>query len=180
MKYRKKPVVIDAFQLNSRGLVGEDWFWDAVSRNEIITYYFGKFHPEDAYCDIKTLEGTMRANTGDYIIRGVNGEIYPCKADIFEKTYELVESEETRNEALAKVVRCKDCKHIRHCGPGKVMCQNGKIHELDWYCADGERRSPFPEKGGRAVERRAESTMKTKKLVKNWAVTKETKDENHI
>ena len=91
MKYRKKPVVIDAFQLNSRGLVGEDWFWDAVSKNEIITYYFGKFHPEDAYCDIKTLEGTMRANTGDYIIRGVNGEIYPCKADIFEKTYELVE-----------------------------------------------------------------------------------------
>ena len=39
-----------------------------------------------------------------------------------------------------EVVRCKDCKHIRHCGPGKAMCQNGKIHELDWYCADGERR----------------------------------------
>ena len=96
MKYRKKPVVIDAFQLNSRGLVGEDWFWDAVNKNEIITYYFGKFHPEDAYCDIKTLEGTMRANTGDYIIRGVNGEIYPCKADIFEKTYELVEGEENK------------------------------------------------------------------------------------
>lgn len=93
MKYRKKPVVIDAFQLNSRGLVGEDWFWDAVSEGTIITYYFGKFHPEDAYCDIKTLEGTMRANTGDYIIRGINGEIYPCKSDIFEKTYELVESE---------------------------------------------------------------------------------------
>lgn len=93
MKYKKKPVTIDAFQLNSRGLVGEDWFWDAVSRNEITTYYFGKFYPEDAYCDIKTLEGTMRAKTGDYIIRGVNGEIYPCKADIFEKTYELAETE---------------------------------------------------------------------------------------
>ena len=90
MKYRKKPVVIDAFQLNSRGLVEEDWFWDAVSKNEIITYYFGELYPEDAYCDIKTWEGTMRAKTGDYIIRGVNGEIYPCKADIFEKTYELV------------------------------------------------------------------------------------------
>ena len=36
----------------------------------------------------------MRANTGDYIIRGINGEIYPCKSDIFEKTYELVESED--------------------------------------------------------------------------------------
>lgn len=93
MKYRKKPVVIDAFKLNSRGLVGEDWFWDAVSEGTIITYCFGKFYPEDAYCDIITLEGIMRANTGDYIIRGVNGEIYPCKPDIFEKTYELVERE---------------------------------------------------------------------------------------
>lgn len=89
-KYRKKPVVIDAFQLNSRGLVGEDWFWDAVTRNDIITYNFGKFHSEDAYCDIKTLEGTMRANIGDYIVRGINGEIYPCKPDVFEKTYEPV------------------------------------------------------------------------------------------
>lgn len=96
MKYRKKPVVIDAFQLNSRGLVGEDWFWDAVSKNEIITYYFGELYPEDAYCDIKTWEGTMRAKTGDYIIRGVNGEIYPCKADIFEKTYELVEGKKNK------------------------------------------------------------------------------------
>lgn len=46
MKYRKKPVIIDAFQLNERGLVGEDWFWDAVSRNDIITHHFGKYHPE--------------------------------------------------------------------------------------------------------------------------------------
>ena len=38
MKYRKKPVVIDAFQLNSRGLIGEDWFWDAVSQTEWCTY----------------------------------------------------------------------------------------------------------------------------------------------
>ena len=86
-RYRKIPVEIDAFKLNSRGLVGEDWFWDAVTNNTIITYYFGKYTKEDAYCIIKTLEGNMRANTGDYIIRGVNGEIYPCKADIFEKTY---------------------------------------------------------------------------------------------
>lgn len=43
MKYRKKPVVIEAFRLNERGLVGEDWFWDAVSSNKIITHDFGKF-----------------------------------------------------------------------------------------------------------------------------------------
>lgn len=89
-KYRKKPIVVDAFKLNARGLVAEDWFWDAVSEGTIITYYFGKFHPEDAYCVIKTLEGTMRAHTGDYIIRGINGEIYPCKPDIFEQTYEVL------------------------------------------------------------------------------------------
>ena len=92
-KYRKKPVVIDAFQLNERGLVGENWFWDAVSENIIITHDFGKFHPGAAWCEIKTLEGTMVAKAGDYIIRGVNGEIYPCKCDIFEKTYEKEELE---------------------------------------------------------------------------------------
>lgn len=89
-KYRKKPVVIDAFQLNERGLVEEDWFWDAVTRNDIITYFFGKHYHRPAKCEIRTLEGVMTANAGDYIIRGVEGEIYPCKADIFEKTYERV------------------------------------------------------------------------------------------
>ena len=91
MEYRKKPVINEAFLLNERGLVGEDWFWDAVTRNDIITHCFGKHYPEPAWCEIKTLEGVMIARAGDYIIRGVNGEIYPCKADIFEKTYEVAE-----------------------------------------------------------------------------------------
>ena len=86
-KFRKKPVVIEAFRLNERGLIGEDWFWDAVTRNDIITHCFGKHYSAPAWCEIKTLEGTMIANAGDYIIQGVNGEIYPCKADIFQKTY---------------------------------------------------------------------------------------------
>lgn len=89
-KYIKKPVVVDAFLLNERGLVGEDWFWDAVTENTIITHNFG-YYPDPAWCEIKTLEGVMVAKAGDYIIRGVNGEIYPCKADIFYKTYEGVE-----------------------------------------------------------------------------------------
>ena len=93
MKYRKKPIVIEAFKLNERGLIEEDWFWDAVSNNTIITHYFGKFHSELAWCEIKTLEGTMIAiaKAGDYIIRGADGEIYPCKADNYEKTYEVAE-----------------------------------------------------------------------------------------
>ena len=91
MKYKKKPVTIEAFQLNDRGLISEDWFWDAVSQNTIIIHNFGKYNDEAAWCEIKTLEGTMVANPGDYIIKGVKGEIYPCKPDIFEKTYEVVE-----------------------------------------------------------------------------------------
>lgn len=86
-KFRKKPVVIEAFRLNERGLIAEDWFWDAVTRNDIVTHCFGKHEPDPAWCEIKTLEGTMIANAGDYIIQGVHGEIYPCKADIFQKTY---------------------------------------------------------------------------------------------
>lgn len=91
MKYKKKPVVIEAFQLNDRGLIREDWFWDAVSQNNIIIHNFGKYNDEAAWCEIKTLEGTMTAKTGDYIIKGVKGEIYPCKPDIFEETYEVAE-----------------------------------------------------------------------------------------
>lgn len=91
MKYRKKPVVVDAFQLDARGLVGEDWFWDAVSENRIITHDFGKQYSSPAWCEIKTSEGaTAIARAGDYIIRGMNEEIYPCPDYIFEKCYERV------------------------------------------------------------------------------------------
>lgn len=90
MKFRKKPVVIEAFQLNERGLVAEDWFWDAVARNHVITHNFGKYGSEPVWCEIKTLEGIMTARAGDFIIKGIRGELYPCKPDIFEKTYELV------------------------------------------------------------------------------------------
>lgn len=92
MKYRKKPVIVEAFQLNERGLVEEDWFWDAVSENKIKTYNFGKQYTAPALCVIETLEGTMIAKTGDYIIRGIKGEIYPCKADIFKQTYKEVKA----------------------------------------------------------------------------------------
>lgn len=90
-KYRKKPVEIEAFKLNERGLVGEEWFWNAVTRNDIVTHDFGKYNPKPAWCEIKTLEGTMVARTGDYIIKGVQGELYPCKPDIFFKTYDKIE-----------------------------------------------------------------------------------------
>ena len=80
-KYRKKPIVIEAFKF--RVDYCPDWFMDAVSNNEIIT--------TETECFIRTLEGCMIAKKGDYIIQGIKSEIYPCKPDIFEKTYEKVE-----------------------------------------------------------------------------------------
>ena len=85
MKYRKKPVVIEAYQT-------------------------------DKELDIETLEGTMHASVGDYIITGVNGEQYPCKPDIFAKTYEPADTpaspwhrvEEELPDLLQFVVVCND------------------------------------------------------------------------
>lgn len=89
-KFRKKPVVIEAFRygIDSR----PDWFDDKVTSNDIITHIgTDRKEIQDYYCEIKTLEGVMTGKCGDYIIQGVNGEIYPCKPDIFDKTYEKVE-----------------------------------------------------------------------------------------
>ena len=87
-QYRKKPVVIEAFQygIDNR----PDWFNEKVVTNEIMTFIGYQEKVEDYFCAIKTLEGVMKAEHGDYIIKGVLGEIYPCKPDIFEMTYELV------------------------------------------------------------------------------------------
>ena len=81
MKYRKKPVIIEAVR------------WKGFNEDEIFEFTHGEadYCANDCRMFINTLEGTMEASTGDYIIKGVNGEFYPCKPDIFEKTYEKVE-----------------------------------------------------------------------------------------
>lgn len=82
-KYRKKPVVIDAWQFTMETK-------DQVF-NEITCNCYADFTPEGKPAlRIQTLEGEMTANLGDYVIRGVKGEFYPCKADIFDATYEPV------------------------------------------------------------------------------------------
>jgi hypothetical protein len=89
-KYRKKPVVIDAIQ------------WNNINHEEILAFAPSIIGPslesETAYIAgqgapifsmlIPTMEGSMKAMPGDWIIKGVNGEFYPCKPDIFAKTYE--------------------------------------------------------------------------------------------
>lgn len=91
-KFRKKPVVIEAYQwkegdgLNLRGNGWPQWLVAAArsgkdGEEQIVTQSF------EGYATIKTLEGEMRADVGDWIIRGVKGELYPCKPDIFAATY---------------------------------------------------------------------------------------------
>ena len=86
--YRKKPIEVEAFQweleMGEIGPVKRDWNVEG-------------YRPKDApYLNlyrIETLEGWMRVSPGDWIIRGIKGEFYPCKPDIFEGTYESVEAQ---------------------------------------------------------------------------------------
>jgi len=86
-KYRKKPVVIETFRWTGGHDQVEDPVWakDALMKGTINIINGELF--------IHTKEGVMQARSGDYIIRGVQGEIYPCKPDIFEVTYDLVQDE---------------------------------------------------------------------------------------
>lgn len=87
-RFRKKPVVIEARQLTGGTI---DYYEIAEWCDGNVNVQTSKdrrgLEPSIA---IKTLEGVMNATPGDWIIEGVNGEFYPCKPDIFEKTYELV------------------------------------------------------------------------------------------
>lgn len=97
LKYRKLPVVIEAMQFTDE------------NKNQVFNWitcnHYADFEEPGAYnrptLKIETLEGDMVAKLGDYIIKGVNGEFYPCKRDIFEKTYEPVEVTHD----------CKNCKN---------------------------------------------------------------------
>ena len=92
MKYRKKPVVIEAVQWNGnnleeiKGFAGDSLIYEIFDAE----WKVGKGAPV-VYMEIETLEGNHKCTEGDYIIKGVQGEFYPCKPDIFEQTYERVE-----------------------------------------------------------------------------------------
>lgn len=93
MKYRKKPVVIDAIQLTETNFIDVEKFigvGEDTHRHYNNEVDFLK-HKNPCGLHIKTLEGLMIASIGDYIIKGVKGEFYPCKPDIFLATYEVAE-----------------------------------------------------------------------------------------
>ena len=89
MKFRKRPIIIDAIQFDGLNLeevkefVGDNLSYDILDS----AWQVGKGRPH-ILMKIKTLEGDMNVSEMDYIIKGVNGEFYPCKPDIFNKTYE--------------------------------------------------------------------------------------------
>lgn len=87
-KFRKRPVIIEAFQFEPPTPVEvmPTWLSEALASGKV--YYQGGDRP---YLTIETLEGNHRADVGDWIIQGIKGELYPCKPDIFEATYEAVE-----------------------------------------------------------------------------------------
>lgn len=90
MKYRKKQVIVEAFQITEDTYdMIHKWSGGRVCISPVIEST--KNNPKGIYWQIGTLEGVMTAITNDYIIKGIEGEFYPCKPEIFEKTYERIE-----------------------------------------------------------------------------------------
>ena len=114
MKYKKKPVVIEAQRLTEQ------------NGQSIATWCGGTWHPTEkpgyaCKLNVTTLEGVMQTNVGDYIIKGIKGEFYPCKPDIFEATYE---------PQPHRVMVCGV-----DCHPGDSVCNN--------YCNSAPQKGPM-------------------------------------
>lgn len=120
-KYRKKPVVIEAVQFD--GTPGS-----AVAVFEMFDIPGGKVVPNyhdlrSVVLTIPTLEGEMQASATDWIIKGVAGEIYPCKDHIFAKTYELV----LTNEKDAPIVTPQAPSRVKHAMDGEMSNESLRL-----------------------------------------------------
>ena len=112
MKFIKKRVVIEAVHWNGIK-VSETPEWILEALNSGVLVRFGD------KVQVRTLEGVMTVSPGDYIIKGVDGELYPCKPDIFEKTYEKVEeSKESENLNFGEVI--------------EILKQGGLVRRKGW------------------------------------------------
>lgn len=136
-KYRKKPVVVEAIQFNGKNSADIHEFCGDKIREPV-----GK-----DYLEIETLEGVHIASPGDYIIKGIKGEFYPCKPDIFEATYEKVNNENletiTKETSLNVIVESliEGAKSFLmkcpSCGQRTISSQQAYIHDnikREWYC----------------------------------------------
>lgn len=84
--YRKKPVEVEAWLINESNVSS----FPAISDRAMLSEVWFGMNMSDGRYYVNTLEGQMTINEGDYLIKGIQGEFYPCKSDIFEQTYELV------------------------------------------------------------------------------------------
>lgn len=102
MKYKKKPVVVEAFQYDGdlKGADGKYYVpdWAAEAYEKGIMYY------DLTELFINTLEGTHHVSVGDYIIHGIKDELYPCKPDIFVKTYDSTGDKPETDSMISRVL----------------------------------------------------------------------------
>lgn len=128
MKYRKIPVEIEAFKYDG-DLISSDGEYYAPNWAETAykegTLYYDSVAENEPPCElfIQTLEGRFHVSVGDYIIRGVQGELYPCKPDIFEQTYEEVKDRQ-----------CNKCSFYNgvHNVMGHAPCSKRQIGGVLW------------------------------------------------
>lgn len=122
-QYRKKPVTIEAVQFDG---LNPTEIKDFVGENCEVEIYDNEVTPPVARIVIHTLEGDMEVSKGDYVIKGVKGEFYPCKPDIFERTYESEKPDKILGEAAEEYIkkerfRIMTEKNLKLTGDGAEM-----------------------------------------------------------
>lgn len=128
MNYTKKPVTIQAWQLNLKDPKNIIQMYELVNNVDVSTLQMvAESHIQGEIrrhggLPIKTLEGKMIASDGDYIIRGVNGEFYPCKPDIFEKTYMPDPNIEDYINRIRDLANNRDVEGT-HIEADKILCE---------------------------------------------------------
>ena len=128
MEYKKKPVVVEAFQYDGdlKGADGKYYVpdWAAEAYEKGIMYY------DLTELFINTLEGTHHVSVGDYIIQGVKGELYPCKPDIFVKTYDVSTGYKPETDSISRVLEM--LHEIADNGSDMILVAD-KPEYYDWY-----------------------------------------------
>jgi len=117
MKFRKKPIEVRAIQWTGDNIAELKEF---MKPQEPV--YMAGFKNRDEIVGIETLEGLMIASMNDWIIRGVKGEFYPCKPDVFEATYERVDDPKV-TVTLGPVEKCEHVWGPPSCTTGQKLCQ---------------------------------------------------------
>ena len=139
MKYRKKPVEVEAIQFTQNNFPQIEEFTNGLAH----TFGIENSRVGIATCIIPTLEGDHIAAEGDYIIKGIKGEFYPCKPDIFEKTYESV----GKNKPSKGCEYCKGRAYTKK--PLTVITRYGRRIELTFeFCPKCGRKLNTEEKVG--------------------------------